>query len=99
MSIRKDNAEVREKGLYTGNSPYLSGEVTPQGYMDPDTRTERFAHFSTGYSVEESKGKRVMKYIIIGVVIVFLIAVFVAIWLENPQTLFRGDTGRGHFFS
>ena len=87
-----------DKGVSMGDAPNLWPETNPSPYMDAHTPSEKFVPTPTMHSEDDSKGKKIIKYILIGVVAAFLIYVFVTIWNELPQTLFRGETGKGHFF-
>lgn len=86
------------KGVHMGDSPYLWRENNPDPYRDADTPSERFVPTSAMYTGEDNKIKRILKYVMIGLIVLFVICAFVMIWRGTPQTLYRGDTGRGHFF-
>ena len=86
------------KGVHMGDSPYLWRENNPHPYMDLDTPSEKFVPIPAMHSGEDSKTKRILKYVVIGLIVLFVICAFVMIWRGTPQTLYRGNTGRGHFF-
>lgn len=88
--------EECKKGVNMGNSPFLWQENSPNPYTD--SPSEKFVPAPVAHSGEVSKTKRILKYVAIGLLVAFVLITFVVIWMDAPQTLFRGDTGRGHFF-
>ena len=91
------NMELR-KGVRMGDSPYLMRENNPDPYRDAHVTSEKFVPLPEMHTGEESKTKRIFRCILIGLIVAFLITAFIAIYADVPQTLFRGDAGRGHFF-
>ena len=96
-SVMDDAKNEPTKGVHLGNSPYLWRENNP-AHPYADTPCENFVPTPTMHSGEDSKLKRILKHVAIGLFVAFLIYTFVMICLDAPQSLFTGDTGRGHFF-
>lgn len=95
MSTEKKN----ERGVQIGDSPYLMPETNPNPFTDTHTPSEKFVPLPEIDTDEEPRSKRIIKYIAIGLLLIFVVITFIAIWNAVPQTLFEGDTGKGHFFS
>lgn len=94
-----DNATKNEplKGVLMGDSPNLWPDNNPSPYTDTHTPSEKFAPIPTIYTSDDSIVKRILKYIGIGLLVAFIIYVFILICSDVPQTLFQGDSGKGHF--
>ena len=95
-TVTDSTEEVCKKGVNMGNSPFLWQENSPNPYTD--SPGEKFVPAPVTHAGEASKTKRILKYIAIGLLAAFVLITFVVICMDAPQTLFRGDTGRGHFF-
>lgn len=100
LKHEKDNVTNDEsfKGVLMGDSPNLWPDNNPSPYMDTHTPSEKFAPMPTMHVIDDSKVKRILKYIGIGLLVAFIIYVFILICKDVPQTLFQGDSGKGHFF-
>ena len=90
------NDRAVNSGSQMGNSPFLWRENSPSPYTD--SPGEKFVPAPMANFDDVSKTKRILKYIVIGLIAAFVLITFIAICTDAPQTLFRGDTGRGHFF-
>lgn len=90
------NDRAVNSGSQMGNSPFLWRENSPNPYTD--SPGEKFVPVPVTHAGEASKTKRILKYIAIGLLAAFVLITFVVICMDAPQTLFRGDTGWGHFF-
>ena len=95
--MRKDIKADASKGVQMGNSPYLWKENSVNPYTDA-VPSEKFVPTPSGDVGDDFKVKRIIWYAVIGLLVVFAVCVLIAIWKDTPQTLFRGDSGKGHFF-
>ena len=93
-----EEENINAKGVLMGDSPNLWPDNNPSPYTDTHTPSEKFAPISTIYTSDDSIVKRILKYIGIGLLVAFIIYVFILICSDVPQTLFYGDSGKGHFF-
>ena len=98
MPDDKNNIEEPGKGVQMGNSPLVWPENSPSPYRNADTPSEKFVPTPVMEYGEDSNGKRILKYVIIGLLTAFVIYTLVSICIDSPQTLFKGDSGKGHFF-
>ena len=98
MPKDKNNIGGPVKGVQTGNSPFVWPESNPSPYRDADTPSEKFVPTPVVETSEDSKVKRILKYAMIGLLVAFIIYTLVSICMDTPQTLFKGDSGKGHFF-
>lgn len=86
------------KGVQVGNSPFVWPENSPSPYRNADTPSEKFVPTPVIEDGEDSNVKRILKYVVIGLLVAFVIYTLVSICIDSPQTLFKGDSGKGHFF-
>ena len=89
--------EDTTKGVHLGQRPYLWREDNP---VEPfvDTPCENFVPTPTMNSGEDSKKKRIVKYVLIGLFVAFMIYAFIAILNDNSSFIELGKRGKGHFF-
>lgn len=85
------------KGVQIEKRPYLWRENNPvHPYMD--TPCENFVPTPTIHSNDDSKVKRILKYVALGLFIAFMIYALIAIILENSGVFALGKIARRQFF-
>lgn len=96
--FKKDTDDQEHiKGVHMGKRPYLWREDNP---VEPfvDTPCENFVPTPTMDSGEESQKKRIIKYVLIGLFVAFMIYAFIAILNDNSSFIELGKRGKGYFF-
>ena len=96
-SVMNDAKNEPTKGVHLGNSPYLWRENNP-AHPYADTPCENFVPTPTMHSGEDSKTKRILKYIAIGLFVAFMIYALIAIIMENPNIFKLGDSSVRQYF-
>ena len=85
------------KGVQLGNSPNMWRENNPV-HPYADTPCENFIPTPTMHSGEDSKTKRILKYIAIGLFVAFMIYALIAIIMENPNIFKLGNSSVRQYF-
>ena len=85
------------KGVQMYKTPYLWRENNP-AHPYADTPCENFVPTPTMHSGEDSKVKRIIKYVAIGLFVAFMIYALVAIIHENPNIFKFGDSSARQSF-
>lgn len=85
------------KGVQMYKTPYLWRENNP-AHPYADTPCENFVPTPTMHSGEDSKVKRIIKYVAIGLFVAFMIYALIAQILENPQIFGLGEIAKRQFF-
>ena len=92
-----DDGDNTAKGVQMGKRPYLWRENNP---VDPyvDTPCENFVPTPTMHSGEDSKAKKIIKYVAIGIFVAFMVYALISIILEDPAIFKFGETSVSQYF-